>query len=159
MSQAHTSQPRFGDTGCYAKAGLAEGTNSGTFKINAPNGAGIDYSIAGLGYHKADTDNLAMTAHTQQAVLTKCLYLVQIDSSGTLSTKKGDEILTATLTAGNAALQWPRPDSGKCPIGGFKVAVANAATFTAGTTDFSASDVTVTAYDFVGGMPSAALTS
>lgn len=148
-----------GGTGCYASAGLAEGTNANTFKIAAPNGAGIDYSINGLGYHKADTDNIAMTTHSQQAALTKCLYLVQIDSSGTLSTVKGDEVLTADLTAGTKVLHWPTPSANKCPIGAFKVALANAATFTAGSTDFSATDVTVTAYNFVGSMPTAPLTA
>lgn len=155
--QAH--EEHHGATMCFSKAGLDEGTNAGTFKTAAPNGAGIDYAIAGLAYHKADGDNIAMTAHAAQAALTKCLYLVQINAAGTFSTKKGVEELTADLTAGKRVLHWPQPDSGNCPVGGFKVALANAATFTAGTTDFSATDVTVTDYDFAGGMPNAPLTS
>lgn len=143
-----------GVTGCFAKAGLAEGTNANTIKINAPNGAGIDFAIDGVAYHKADTDNIAVTAHAQQAALTKCLYLVQIDSAGTVSTKKGNEELAADLGV-NKSLQWPTPDADKCPIGGYKVALANAATYTNGSTDHSASDVTVTYYDFIGGMPNA----
>ncbi len=141
-----------GFTGNLAKAGLAEGTNSATIKIVAPNGAGVDYGIDGVAYHKADTDNIAVTAHAQQAALTTCLYLVQLNSSGTLSTKKGKEVLTASLPHLDS-LQWPLPDTDKCPIGGYKVKCANAATFTNGTTDFSASDVTVNYVDFVMGMP------
>lgn len=148
-----------GVTACFERAGLAEGTNAATIKINAPNGAGIDFAIGGIGYHKADTDNISVTAHAAQAVLTKCLYLVQIDTDGTVSTKKGDEELTADMTAGKRVLHWPEPDAGKCPIGGYKVALANAATFTNGTTDHSASDVTVTYYNFLGGMPTAPITS
>lgn len=139
-------------TGCLAKAGLAEGTNSATIKIAAPNGAGIDYAINGKGYHKADTDNISVTAHAQQAVLTTCLYLVQIDSSGTVSTKKGKEVLTADL-AQSDSLQWPFPDEDQCPIGGYKVTLASTATFTNGTTDHSASNVTVNYIDFLLGMP------
>lgn len=147
-----------GRTACFSKAGLAEGTNAATIKTNAPNGAGTDFSIHGIGYHKADTDNIAVTAHAQQAALTKCLYLVQIDSAGTVSTKKGDEWLTTEVTAGKA-LQWPDPDANKCPLGGYKVVLANAATYTNGTTDHSATDVTVTYYDFLGGIPDAVITS
>lgn len=148
-----------GVTACHSKAGLAEGTNSATIKIVAPNGAGIDFSIAGIGYHKADTDDIAMTALAAQAALTTCLYLVQIDSDGAVSLKKGDEQLNASLSAGTVGLFWPSPDAGKCPIGGIKVKCANAATFTSGTTDLGASDVTDTYYDFVGGMPVATITS
>lgn len=148
-----------GATECYSKAGLAEGTNANTIKTNAPNGAGTDYAINGFAYHKADTDNIAVTAHAQQAALTKCIYLVQINSAGTVSTKKGTEELTADLTAGKRVLHWPEPDADCCAIGAYKVALANAATYTNGSTDHSATDVTVTYYDFAGGLPVEPLTS
>lgn len=143
-----------GSTACLSKAGLAEGTNSATIKILAPNGAGVDFTIHGVCYHKADTDNIAVTAHASQADLTTCLYLVQLDSAGTLSTKKGKEVLTASL-AHLDSLQWPLPDTDKCPIGGYKVKNASGAVFTNGTTDFSASNVTVNYKDFALGMPDA----
>lgn len=146
-----------GRTACYSSAGLAEGTNAGTIKIVAPNGAGVDFAINGLAYHKADTDNIAVTAHAAQAADTKCLYLAQLDSAGTLSTKKGDEVLTTDVTNGRG-LQWPQPDANKCPIGGYRV-VTVAVTFTNGTTDFSAAGVTVTCFNFAGGMPNQPLTS
>lgn len=148
-----------GATECFSKAGLAEGTNSATIKTAAPNGAGTDYSINAYAYHKADTDNIAVTAHAVQAVLTKCLYLVQIDLDGTVSTKKGNEELATDLTAGSKALHWPEPDAARCAIGGYKVALASSATFTNGTTDHSAANVTVTYYDFAGGLPIGVITS
>lgn len=146
-----------GGSFCLSSAGLAEGTNSATIKTAAPNGAGTDFCIDGLAYHKADTDNIAVTAHGAQADLTKCLYLVQIDSSGTVSTKKGTEVLTADLTAGLKVLHWPVPDANKCAIGGYKVALS-ATTYTNGTTDHSAAGVTVTYYNF-NTVPTAPLTS
>lgn len=147
-----------GATECYAKAGLAEGTNANTIKIEAPNGAGIDYAIDGVAYHKADTDNIAMTALAAQAADTKCLYLVQIDSAGAVSLKKGVEELTADMASGKRVLHWPEPDDAKCPIGGFKIET-DGVTFTSGTTDLGAASITDTFYDFAGGMPSAPLTS
>lgn len=154
-----THQEARGATACFAKAGLAEGTNANTIKINAPNGAGIDFAINGIAYHKADTDNIAVTAHSVQAVSTKCLYLVQIDSSGTVSTKKGTEVLTADLTAGTTVLQWPTPDANKCPIGAYKIETDGSTTFTNNTTDLGAAGITDTYYDFAGGMPNAPLTA
>ena len=147
-----------GVTACFASAGLTIAATADRIKIAAPNGAGIDFAIDGLGYHKADTDNIDVSA-AAQAALTTCLYLVQIDSSGTVSLVKGTEVLNADLSAGKTVLHWPEPDDGKCPIGAVKVKCENAATFTFGTTDLSATDVTDTYYNFVGGMPQAPLTS
>lgn len=136
-----------GGTLCLSKAGLAEGTNSATIKTVAPNGAGTDYAINGILYHKADTDNIAMNALAAQAVLTSCLYAIQIDSSGNVTLKKGTEVLNADLDNGTAVLHWPLPDDDRCVIGYMKIRCNNAATFTSGTTDLGASDVVDTFYD------------
>jgi hypothetical protein len=146
-----------GGTICLSSAGLAEGTNSGTIKIVAPNGAGVDFAINGLLYHKADTDNIAITAATAQADLTTCLYLVTLNASGTLATVKGTEVLTANLTAGTHVLDWPAPAANTCPIGAIKV-VNSGGTFTAGTTDLGAATVTDTYYNIFA-IPEAPLTS
>ena len=143
-----------GFTGSFSKAGLAEGTNAATIKTAAPNGAGTDFAINGIGYHKADTDNIATGSAAQQAVSTSCLYLVQINAAGTISIKKGTEQLTADL-GDNLSLQWPEPDADNCPIGGIKVATDASTTFTLGTTDLGASGITDVYYDFLGGMPNA----
>ncbi len=136
-----------GGTRCLSKAGLAEGSNAATIKTAAPNGAGTDFAIDGLLYHKADTDNIAMNALAAQAALTKCLYCVQIDSGGNVSLKKGDEELVADLAAGNKVLHWPLPDDGKCALGYIKIETAAATTFTSGTTDLGAAGITDTYYD------------
>lgn len=154
--QAH--EEFYGFTGALSSAGLAEGTNAATIKTAAPNGAGTDFGINGLAYHYADTDNIAVTAHSAQAADTKCLYLVQVNSSGTISTVKGTEQLTTDLTAGKKVLVWPRPEANKAALGGYKVATV-AVTFTNGTTDHSAAGVTVTYYNFAAGLPPAPLTS
>lgn len=148
-----------GQTACFSRAGLAEGTAANTIQILAPNGAGIDFAIDGIGYHKADTDNIAMTALAAQADLTTCLYLVQIDSAGTVSMKKGEEVLTADLTNGKTVVHWPEPDANKCPIGGLRIVNTSGAVFTSGTTDLGAAGITDTFFNFLGGMPLAPLTS
>jgi hypothetical protein len=136
-----------GGTLCLSKAGLAEGTNSNTIKINAPNGAGIDFAIGGLLYHKADTDNIAMTALAIQPELYSCLYLVEIDHDGAVALKKGTQVLTADV--GNTPLNWPDPTAGSCAIGGFRIDCATGYTFTSGSTDLSATGLTETYYDFI----------
>lgn len=134
-------------TMCLSKAGLAVGTDGATIDIAAPNGAGVDFCIKGIMYHKADTASIAVTAATAQAELTSCLYLVCLNSAGTLSTVKGTEVLTADFVAGDAVLDWPAVPDGKCAIGAVKVDCAEGYTFTAGTTLLSATGITDTYYD------------
>jgi len=157
MSQNATDFLR-GGTACLSKAGLAEGTAANTFKTAAPNGAGMDFSIDGFGYHKAEGDSIAFTAAATQADLTSCLYLVCLNAAGTYSTVKGTEVLSADLASGAKALTWPKPAAGTCPIGAIRVDTSGG-TFTAGSTDLGAGTVTDTYYDFVGGMPTAPLTA
>lgn len=148
-----------GGTMCLSKAGLAEGTNANTFQISAPNGAGVDYAIDGVLYHKADADNLGFSAgHAAQKDDTVCLYLVQLDSSGNVSTKQGEIVDLADLVAGNKVLHWPVADDGKCPIGAIKVKNESGSDWTAGSTDLGAANVTDTYYDFVM-LPTEPLTS
>ena len=147
-----------GFTGCFTKAGLGIGSTPAELSIAAPNGAGVDFAIDGYAYHLADDATVAMSAMSVQAASTSCLYLVELDSSGTLSTKKGKEELTADLGV-SATLQWPSPSEDKCPIGGFKVALNSSTTFTGATTDLDASGVTDTYYDFMGGIPNTPVTS
>ncbi|MBI4695582.1 MAG: hypothetical protein HY749_16315 [Gammaproteobacteria bacterium] len=147
-----------GGTRCLSKAGLAEGTNANTIKTAAPNGAGTDYAIYGYAYHKADTDNIAMNALAVQAVATKCLYCIQADTGGTVTLVKGDEVLTADLSAGKTVLHWPLPAAGQCALGFLKVETDATHTFTSGTTDLSAAGITATFYDVMG-IPTAGLQS
>lgn len=113
--------------------GLAEGTNDHTLKTTVA----ITYNIYNSRLTKAITDNIAMTACTQQAAETFCYYLVSINSAGTVTTTKG--------TSGSYAL--PSTPAGNVPIGAFKIVTAAATTFTSGTTDLSAAGITATFYD------------
>jgi hypothetical protein len=141
-----------GFTGCLSKAGLASGTAGATIDQGAPNGTGIDYAIDGIAYHRADGVSIAVTAHPQQAVSTSCLYLVQVNAAGTISTKKGVERLTADL-GDNLSLQWPEPDEDNCPIGGYEITLDASTTFTNGTTDPDGAGIIDQYFDFIGGMP------
>lgn len=141
-----------GGTFCLSKAGLAEGTNANTIKTAAPNGAGTDFAIKGVLYHKADTDNIAMTALAIQPALYTCLYLVQIDADGTVSMVKGTQILTANV--GLVPLEYPILTANCCPIGIIRIATATGYTFTSGTDDLSATGITET-YEDVFAVPDA----
>jgi hypothetical protein len=142
LNEAHR-----GGTCCLSKAGLAIGDTTTGIKIAAPNGAGIDYAINGIVYHKADAATSNFTAAAVQPVLTTCLYLVCLDTSGNVSTVKGTAVLNADLAAGTAVLHWPAPAANTCPIGALKIVLTSSATFTAGTTALDAANVTETYYD------------
>lgn len=117
--------------GCFGCAGLAEGTDPNTFKTTNA----VHYMIGGVAYIKAATDNIAMTAAAAQADLTNCIYLVEIDANGTVSTLKGTE------TAGTASP--PARSASKAVLGWIHVATSGG-TFTAGSTDLGAGTVTDT---------------
>ena len=135
-----------GGTICLSKAGLAVGSAGATVDIAAPNGAGVDFAIDGILYHKVDTANNAITAAAVQAVSSSCLYLVQINAAGTVSVVKGTAVLTANV--GNTPLFWPDPSANNCPIGGFRIDTDSTHTYTAGTTENGAAGITDTYYDF-----------
>lgn len=121
----------------FGKPGIAEGTNAATIQI----AAATEYSIDGIMYQKAITDNIALTAADAQADLTTCLYLITINAAGTVASVKGTEVLTANMTGGDDVLVWPQPAEGYCPVGVIQVATSGI-TFTAGTTDLGAAGVT-----------------
>jgi len=148
-----------GGTFCLGKAGLAEGTNAATVKTVAADGTTyINYAINGILYVKADTDNMDLTAAAAQAVSTSCIYLITLNAAGTLASVKGDEVLTADITAEKEALTWPEPAEDTCPIGAIRVDTNASTTFTAGTTDLGAGGITDTYYDLMAA-PDTPLTS
>lgn len=149
-----------GGTFCMSKAGLAIGDGAKTgIALASTVGTGTDFCIDGIMYNKADSaTNVPLTAAAVQPVLTKCLYLICINSSGTISSVKGTAVLTAALTAGTSVLQWPDLPTDVCPIGAVKITLASTATFTAGTTALDATNVTATYYDLFN-VPTVPLTS
>ena len=97
-------------------------------------------------------------AHKSGTLINALAWHFLHNSGGTLSTVKGTEVLNTLTAAGTGVVNWPEPTSGKCPVGAVKVKTVGV-TFTLGTTDFSAANVTETWYDFAGGMPTAPLAS
>jgi len=135
-----------GGTCCLSKAGLAVGGTASIMRLNDPTGAGyVSFAINGYIYTIVDADdNVAFTAATQ-AALTTCLYTVCIAYDGTITVVKGDEVVTANLTAGTHVLNWPMATADTCPLGGVRVVAT--AVFTPGTTDLGTGNA-ATYYDF-----------
>jgi len=106
-----------------ASASLAEGTGDATCKF----AVAVDFAIDGILYHKAITDNIAMTAQTEQALATTCLYLVTLTTGAAVAVVKGVEVANADLTSGKAVLRWPAPAVDTCPVGAIKVACGTTA--------------------------------
>lgn len=133
-------------------AGLAEGTNANTFKTSNI----LHFAVGGLSFVKAATDNIAMaimtgeTAAVALAAKQVCVFWAFISAAGTITFIQSAIKANSTGTGYVAgAFQQPSRDAQAC-IGALKVSTANAATFTMASTDFSATDVTVTAYNFAG---------
>jgi len=135
-----------GGTFCLSKAGLAIGSDTAKVKIAAPNGAGVDFSIGGKLYHKADTADCFTLSGTDVTALYSCIFVLGLDKDGTAHAAHGVEVLTANVAAGLAQLTFPESDSDVCPIGYLRVD-AGASLFDPGTTALSGGTVTATYVD------------
>lgn len=124
---------------CLKKAGLAIATT--TTKLQIVNA--IEYVINGVFYAKAATDNIDLTAADEQAISTFCKYLVSIDSAGTVSTTKGNDVSSAADT------KLPILPADQSAIGYIQVATDGVTTFTAGTTALDAAGITDTYVDLM----------
>lgn len=120
----------------FTKAALAEGTDAATIKTTVA----TYYTIDGVVYTKAATDNIAISAGAEQAVSTYCLYLVSINAAGTVAVTKGTAVATDTATL-------PALPASSAALGYFKIATDGATTYTAGTTDNGAAGITDTYVD------------
>jgi hypothetical protein len=148
-----------GGTYCLSSPVVAiGGTGKNDVSYTAPNGAGIDFAINGLLYHAASADDVAITAAASQPILTSCLYLIQLDTAGALTTVKGKVVLTADVTSGKDNLDWPEPTVNKCPIGAVRVDTGATSVFVAGTTTFNSGTIIDTFYSFFA-VPALPLTS
>lgn len=115
-------------------AGLAEGTNSATYKTAST----LTYTNNGVFKSKNATDNLAFSAgHTAVAPSKACLFGVWIDASGTFSTSQGP-----IVAAGDPCPVPGAPAANLTLVGLIKVTTDSSTTFTPGTTDLGASGVT-----------------
>jgi len=132
-----------GGSACFTAGGVAEGTNSATIQL----AVAVDYAIDGVIYEKAITDNLAITAATEQAVGTICCYLAYINAAGTVATLKGAEVAVTDNTDG--FVFWPECPDGYSAVGGFTIVTDATHTYTAGTTDNSATGITDVYFDLM----------
>lgn len=119
-------------------AGLAEGTNANTFKTSNI----LHYCIGGRAYVKAATDNLAFSSgHTALAAKQKCAFFVWLDAAGNVTTTQSSIVPNAQAQGYvPGAWEWPKQATRAC-IGAIIIDAQNAATFTANSTDFGATDV------------------
>lgn len=143
-----------GKTLCLSQGGVAVGSTATKVKSAASNGAGIDYAIDGLLYHKADTDDLwtlsgtalvGSTTNTGQA----CIFGLLLDTSGTATIVQGDIKNLSDVNGGNAVIPFPVTPVSKCMVGAVLVATNSDTTFTPGTTSLAASGVTDTYFNFI----------
>lgn len=140
----NANQTVFGLTACLGSANLALGTTDDKdVDIVTLNTDGLEFSIDGKIYTKADVDSAPLTAGQTIATLKTAILLVCLNSSGTVSTIKGPEVLTADVAAG-AVVEYPFLTTGLCPIGALKIQNASSATWTSGTDELDATDVTTT---------------
>ena len=106
-----------------------------TTHANIALGQAFPFRVNGQNYSKAAVATLALTAQpAQSTLLSTCYYLILIDTAGTVTCLKGTD---------NSDVL-PEVPAGTLMIAVLKVALANAATFTSGTTALNATDVTTT---------------
>jgi hypothetical protein len=119
-------------------AGLAEGTNSATFKTTNT----LAFTNNGVFKSKGATDNLVFSTGTALAASQACLFGVWIDGSGNVTTTQGP-----IVAAGDPCPVPSQTTAGVTLVGLIKVTTSSAATFTPGTTDLSASGITDVFFD------------
>lgn len=134
------------DNFCLSAAGLIEATTTaGAIRIaNA-----VHYVINGRAFIKAAVDDLVMVAHTGTvftalAAKQTCALFVMLNTAGTVTIIQSAIVANSTGTSYvPGAFEWPSDRDGFVCIGAVVPSTLNAATFTPGTTDLSASaDVT-----------------
>jgi hypothetical protein len=128
-------------------AGLAVGTNTGTFKTANT----LTFTSNGVFKSKSATDNLTFSSgHTALAASQACLFAIWTSATGTITTTQGpivaagDPCPVPTAAASNVTL-----------VGLIKVTTSSSGAFTPGTTGLGASGVTA-AYSDCMDMPGSA---
>lgn len=124
----------------FSRAVLAEGTDANTFKTTTNI---LMYSIKGIMYEKAATDNLAFSSgHTSLAASQQCVFGVLVDSAAAVTTVQGP---IKAVGSDLAVLAWPvSNDDDKVMIGGIIVETTSTGVFVPNTTDLGDAQVTDT---------------
>lgn len=128
----------------FTSGAWAEGTNANTIQ----NTATVVFSINGILFSKAATNNIAVGPLAAQADLTTCLYGIDLDSAGAVTAVKGQEVLTADVTNGvRLAPLPPFPSRDKCRVALLKIVNTSGAAFILGSVDLGAAGITDTFYN------------
>ena len=128
-------------------AGLAAGTNAGTFKTANT----LTFTNNGTFKSKAATDNLAFSSgSTALGNSQACLFGVWINASGTVSTSQGP-----IVTAGDPCPVPSAPAANLTLVGLIKVSTSSSQTFTAGTSTLGSGNTA--AFTDCSTMPGAAI--
>jgi hypothetical protein len=127
-------------------AGLAAGTNTGTFKTAST----LTFTNNGIFKSKSATDNLTFSSgHTALAASQACLFGIWVNASGTISTTQGP------IVAAGDPTPVPSTPANVTLVGLIKVTTSASGAFTPGTTGLGASGVTA-AYSDCMDMPGTA---
>jgi len=146
--QNASNQEERGGTRCHSKAGTIIGSDTAKVKTATPDGtSGLNFSINGLMYYLADTDDFWTLSGDTVADLSECMFLLCVNTGGTMSIVQGTAILTADLTSGKKVLDWPAPVQDTCPLAALRVTTSGG-TFIPGTTALNDGTITDTYYDF-----------
>ena len=133
---------------CMCKAGLAIGSTATKVKtVEASGSNGVTWSIDGLTYYKANTDDQFTLSGTALAAGEICMFLLGLNASGTATAVQSDIYTTTDIKNGLERIEFPQMTDGYCPIGCVVVETAAGYTFTPGTTELSATGVTDTYVD------------
>lgn len=138
-----------GKTLCLSTATTGVGGTATKARFNAPNGAGIDYAVHGLLYHKADADDVWTLSGTTLAASKMCLFLLQLNSAGTASISQGAIVSSVDVKNKGRVVPWPNVTSATCAVGAVLVETNSSTTFAPGTTSLSAAGVTATYFNFI----------
>lgn len=156
---------RVGDRGgniTFSKAGLRQAQISGHY--NEPEiQNNVYFTIDGVFGAQAARDNINQIFNGWNTAITGCntaIFAVWVNNTNTIQATRGALVDPAKLTNGTAQLAVAMPDvvANNALVGLIKVKVGTGATFTPGTTNFNATNVTSTFYD-CSVMPSAAMLS
>lgn len=124
------------------------GSIVGTGALNVANN--VTFAIDGTFNTVAANNNVQFSSgHTALAAGCICVFGLWVSSTGVFSTTQGKIVDVASLSAGTGQKVVPLPDmiADNALVGLIKVKTAGAATFTPGTTNCNATNVTMTFYD------------
>lgn len=141
---------KIGDHGgnlSYSKAGLAQSANcaAGNFKSTAA----VSYTVDGVYNSLAIQDNIVFSSgHTNLVNNQICVFAVWVNNN-TITTTQGPIVDSTKVasTGGTTVVPYPNVISGNALVGLIKVKAGVACTFTPGTTNFNATNVTTTFMD------------